>query len=102
MGVRAAWILSLFYRIKAAHQTRAGSDRPPRGEIRMTRLLTFGLALGLAAGVAGHASAQVKFAVGGPMTGGSAAFGAQLKQGTGGGGADTATAGRTVCDTIMA
>ena len=48
----------------------------------MTRLLTFGLALAFGAGLAGHASAQVKFAVGGPMTGGSAAFGAQLKQGT--------------------
>ena len=52
----------------------------------MTRLLTFGLALGLSAaigvGSAGHASAQVKLAVGGPITGGSAAFGAQIKQGT--------------------
>jgi branched-chain amino acid transport system substrate-binding protein len=51
------------------------------GEIRMTRLTTFGLALGLSAALAGHASAQVKFAVGGPITGGSAAFGAQIKQG---------------------
>src|SRR5262249_35500910 len=82
MGLRAPWILSLFYRIKSAHQTRAGSDRPPRGEIRMTRLLTFGLALGLAAGVAGHASAQHKCGVGGPMTGGCAAYCAQLKQST--------------------
>ena len=48
----------------------------------MTRLLSFGLALGLGAALAGHASAQVKFAVAGPITGGSAAFGAQLKQGT--------------------
>jgi len=37
------------------------------------------LALGLAA--AGPASAQVKFGVAGPITGGSAAFGAQLKNG---------------------
>src|SRR5689334_11076872 len=48
----------------------------------MTRLLTFGLALGLSVGLTGHASAQVKIAVGGPITGGSAAFGAQIKQGT--------------------
>ena len=40
-------------------------------------------ALALAAGVlaAGSASAQVKIGVGGPLTGGSAAFGAQLKNG---------------------
>ena len=48
----------------------------------MKKLVTFGLALGLGAAVAGHALADVKIAVGGPMTGGSAAFGAQLKQGT--------------------
>ena len=48
----------------------------------MTRLLTFGLALAVSVAMAGHASAQVKFAVGGPITGGSAAFGAQIKQGT--------------------
>ena len=48
----------------------------------MTRLLTFGVALALGAAMAGHASAQVKLAVGGPITGGSAAFGAQIKQGT--------------------
>jgi branched-chain amino acid transport system substrate-binding protein len=40
----------------------------------------FALALGLAL-VPGGALADVKVAVGGPMTGGSAAFGAQLKQG---------------------
>src|SRR5262249_10534793 len=67
---------------------KAGRPRPAaqRGEIRMTRLRTFGLALGLSAafsaGLAGHAAAQVKFAVTGPITGGSAAFGAQIKQGT--------------------
>jgi branched-chain amino acid transport system substrate-binding protein len=47
----------------------------------MNRLTTFGLALALSAAAAGHATAQIKIAVGGPMTGGSAAFGAQLKQG---------------------
>src|SRR5215470_5818700 len=41
--------------------------------------LTLGLSFGIA--VAGPADAQVKFAVGGPLTGGSAAFGAQLKNG---------------------
>ena len=48
----------------------------------MKKLVTFGLALSLGAAVAGDALADVKIAVGGPMTGGSAAFGAQLKQGT--------------------
>jgi branched-chain amino acid transport system substrate-binding protein len=41
--------------------------------------LTLGLSLGL--GLAEPAGAQVKLGVGGPMTGGSAAFGAQLKNG---------------------
>src|SRR5215475_12479307 len=41
--------------------------------------LTLGFSLGIA--LAGPAGAQVKFAVGGPLTGGSAAFGAQLKNG---------------------
>jgi branched-chain amino acid transport system substrate-binding protein len=39
-----------------------------------------GLVLGLAFSPIG-AQAQIKIGVGGPMTGGSAAFGAQLKQG---------------------
>jgi branched-chain amino acid transport system substrate-binding protein len=52
------------------------------GKPRMRKLVTFGLALGFGAAVAGQAAADVIFAVGGPMTGGSAAFGAQLKQGT--------------------
>jgi branched-chain amino acid transport system substrate-binding protein len=43
--------------------------------------LTFGLAAGLAIAVATSAQADVKLAVGGPITGGSAAFGAQLKNG---------------------
>ena len=48
----------------------------------MTRIATLALGLGLSAMVAGHASAQIKIGIGGPMTGGSAAFGAQIKQGT--------------------
>jgi len=43
--------------------------------------LKFGLATGLAIAFAVCAQAQVKLAVGGPITGGSAAFGAQLKNG---------------------
>ncbi|MDC7789222.1 branched-chain amino acid ABC transporter substrate-binding protein [Rhodoplanes sp. TEM] len=48
-----------------------------------TKVLPFGLALGLALGLAttDGAQAQIRMGVGGPMTGGSAAFGAQLKQG---------------------
>jgi branched-chain amino acid transport system substrate-binding protein len=52
----------------------------------MKTFTTFGLALGLgfgiAWGVAGDAAAQVKFAVGGPITGPNASFGAQIKNGT--------------------
>jgi branched-chain amino acid transport system substrate-binding protein len=48
----------------------------------MTRLTTLGLALGLSVAFAGTATAQVKFAVGGPITGPNASFGAQLKNGT--------------------
>jgi len=47
----------------------------------MRQWLTLGLALGLGLAFADNASAQVKLGVGGPMTGGSAAFGAQLKNG---------------------
>jgi branched-chain amino acid transport system substrate-binding protein len=47
----------------------------------MRQRLTLGLALGLAIAFAGTASAQVKLGVAGPITGGSAAFGAQLKNG---------------------
>jgi branched-chain amino acid transport system substrate-binding protein len=47
-----------------------------------TQVLALGLGLALAAALAaGPAQAQIKIGVGGPMTGGSAAFGAQLKQG---------------------
>src|SRR5712672_2208618 len=47
----------------------------------MRQWLTLGLALGLGLAFADNASAQVKLGVGGPITGGSAAFGAQLKNG---------------------
>src|SRR5258708_35328829 len=43
--------------------------------------LTFGLAAGPGVGATPYAQAEVKLAVGGPITGGSAAFGAQLKNG---------------------
>ena len=49
----------------------------------MTRLKTLGLALGFSVAVAGYASAaDIKIGVAGPMTGGNAAFGAQLRQGS--------------------
>jgi branched-chain amino acid transport system substrate-binding protein len=48
----------------------------------MTRTPMLALVLGLSAAVAGPASAQVKIGIGAPMTGGSAAFGAQIRQGT--------------------
>jgi branched-chain amino acid transport system substrate-binding protein len=49
----------------------------------MTKRAFFALTLGLSFGVglAAPAGAQVRLGVGGPMTGGSAAFGAQLKNG---------------------
>jgi branched-chain amino acid transport system substrate-binding protein len=47
----------------------------------MKKLLALGLAWGLALLFVGAASAQVRLGVGGPMTGGVAAFGAQLRQG---------------------
>src|SRR5690242_8412455 len=47
----------------------------------MRQWLTLGLALGLGLAFADHASAQIKLGVAGPITGGSAAFGAQLKNG---------------------
>jgi branched-chain amino acid transport system substrate-binding protein len=48
----------------------------------MRQSLALGLAFGLSLAFADGASAQIKLGVGGPMTGGSAAFGAQLKNGT--------------------
>jgi branched-chain amino acid transport system substrate-binding protein len=47
----------------------------------MKKLLALGLVLGLGLSLADAASAQVRFGVAGPMTGGSAAFGGQLRQG---------------------
>jgi branched-chain amino acid transport system substrate-binding protein len=47
----------------------------------MKRITTLGLALGLACALAGSATAQVKFGVGGPITGPNAATGAQMKNG---------------------
>jgi branched-chain amino acid transport system substrate-binding protein len=47
----------------------------------MKQWLTLGLVLGLGLAFADGASAQVKLGVAGPITGGSAAFGAQLKNG---------------------
>ncbi len=47
----------------------------------MKKLITLGLALGVGLAFAGAATAQVRLGVGGPLTGGSAAFGAQLRQG---------------------
>jgi branched-chain amino acid transport system substrate-binding protein len=47
----------------------------------MKNIITLGLALGLASALAQSASAQVKFGVGGPITGPNAATGAQMKNG---------------------
>jgi branched-chain amino acid transport system substrate-binding protein len=47
----------------------------------MNKFITLGLAVGVGLASAGSATAQIKMGVGGPITGGSAAFGAQLKQG---------------------
>ena len=47
----------------------------------MTNRIVFAISLAAGLAVAGSASAQIKFGIGGPITGGSAAFGAQLKNG---------------------
>jgi branched-chain amino acid transport system substrate-binding protein len=47
----------------------------------MKTITTFGLALGFAIALAGPATAQVKFGMAGPITGPSAATGAQMKNG---------------------
>jgi branched-chain amino acid transport system substrate-binding protein len=47
----------------------------------MRQWLALGLAVGFGLAIADSASAQIKLGVGGPITGGSAAFGAQLKNG---------------------
>ena len=47
----------------------------------MKKITTLGFALSMAMATAGTAAAQVKFGVGGPITGPSAATGAQMKNG---------------------
>ena len=47
----------------------------------MKKITALGLALGLVTTMAGAAQAQVKFGVGGPITGANAATGAQMKNG---------------------
>jgi branched-chain amino acid transport system substrate-binding protein len=47
----------------------------------MRKLTPLGFALAFALAASGHATAEVKIGIGGPITGGSAAFGAQLKNG---------------------
>jgi branched-chain amino acid transport system substrate-binding protein len=47
----------------------------------MKKITTFGFALSIAIATAGTAAAQVKFGVGGPITGPNAATGAQMKNG---------------------
>jgi branched-chain amino acid transport system substrate-binding protein len=47
----------------------------------MHKFMTLGLAFALGLALAGRATAEVRLAIGGPITGGSAAFGAQLKNG---------------------
>jgi branched-chain amino acid transport system substrate-binding protein len=59
----------------------------------MKQLTTFGIALGIAVVSAGAATAQVKFGVGGPITGPSAATGAQMKNGVDQAAADINAAG---------
>ncbi len=59
----------------------------------MKRITTLGLALSFAFAFAGTATAQVKLAVGGPITGPSAATGAQMKNGVDQAAADINAAG---------
>jgi branched-chain amino acid transport system substrate-binding protein len=59
----------------------------------MKKITTIGIALGLAVASAGAATAQVKFGVGGPITGPSAATGAQMKNGVDQAAADINAAG---------
>jgi branched-chain amino acid transport system substrate-binding protein len=47
----------------------------------MNKLITLSLAAGVGIALGGTATAQIRLGVGGPMTGGAAAFGAQLRQG---------------------
>jgi branched-chain amino acid transport system substrate-binding protein len=60
---------------------------------KMKTITTLGVALGIAVATAGTAGAQVKFGVGGPITGPSAATGAQMKNGVDQAAADINAAG---------
>src|SRR5499433_2092008 len=62
-------------------------------ELKMKRIATLGLALGFAFALAESAVAQVKFGVGGPITGPNAATGAQMKNGVEQAAADINAAG---------
>src|SRR5215469_16270024 len=62
-------------------------------EQKMKRIATLGLALGFAFALAESAVAQVKFGVGGPITGPNAATGAQMKNGVEQAAADINAAG---------
>jgi branched-chain amino acid transport system substrate-binding protein len=59
----------------------------------MNRITTLSVALGIAIAAAGTAAAEVKIAVGGPITGPSAATGAQMKNGVDQAAADINAAG---------
>ncbi len=59
----------------------------------MNRITTLSVALGIAVATAGTAAAEVKIAVGGPITGPSAATGAQMKNGVDQAAADINAAG---------
>ena len=52
----------------------------------MKKITALGFALSMAMATAGTATAQIKFGVGGPITGPNAAFGAQMKNGSRSGG----------------
>jgi branched-chain amino acid transport system substrate-binding protein len=64
-----------------------------KGNIAMKRITTLGVALGFAIAWAGTAAAQVKMGVAGPITGPSAATGAQMKNGVDQAAADINAAG---------
>src|SRR5262249_27276798 len=68
-------------RLRLARETEARLPRFHSEVNKMKQWLTLGLAPGLGLAFAESASAQVKLGVAGPITGGSAAFGAQLKNG---------------------
>src|SRR5262245_43304782 len=67
----------------------------------MKRLLWSALAVATSMAAATVASADVKFGVAGPITGGSAAFGAQLKQGVEQAVADINAAGGILGEKIL-